>query len=200
MDFITFILTAVFISLSGVLAPGPMLALTLTEGRMNRLAGIEISAGHAIVELPIIAGLFMAGKSFEMGIFREILALSGGILMLYLAFRELKDKNSEIRIKGILSGIAVSALNPYFIIWWLTIGFTLILISMNFGPAGIVAFAIAHVACDFGWYGGVALFANRISGMKNINRILSIISASILAVFGLYFIVSSIRALHLYFR
>jgi len=200
MDFALFAVTVVSVSLSGVLAPGPLLAVTLAEGKKNRFAGIEISAGHAIIEMPIIVMLYLFGSLATLGIEKSFIAFAGGMLMLYLAYREIKaEKTGEYRIKGILSGILMSMLNPYFIVWWLTIGFTLVLLSLNFGALGVIAFVILHESCDFGWYGFVSLFSNRLSERKGFEKTLSLISAIILITFGIYFIYTSLKTLILYY-
>ncbi len=200
MDFALFAITVVSVSLSGVLAPGPLLAVTLAEGKKNRFAGIEISAGHAIIEMPIIAMLYFFGSLTALGIEKSFIAFAGGILMLYLAYREIKAEGTgEYRIKGVFSGILMSMLNPYFIVWWLTIGFTLVLLSLNFGILGIIAFVILHESCDFGWYGIVSFFSNKLSERRGFEKTLSLISAIILITFGFYFIYTSLKTLILYY-
>lgn len=199
MDFSVFALTVISVSLSGVLAPGPLLAVTIAEGKRNRFAGFEISAGHAVIEIPIIIALYAFGRIADLGNEKNLISLAGGILMFYLAYRELRGERSELKIRGVLSGILMSALNPYFIVWWLTVGLTLVLLAMNFGIAGIIAFIILHEACDFGWLGFVSFFSGKLSEVKGFEKVLSYISSAILIVFGAYFITSSIRTLLLYF-
>ncbi len=198
MDFIYFASMVIFLSLSGVLAPGPLFAVTLSEGKKNKFAGIKISVGHATVELPIIISLAFLGMSFDLGIGKDMIALIGGILLLYLAYSEIKSDKSEIKIKGVISGILMSALNPYFIIWWLTVGFSLVLKSIEFGLIGLISLIILHESCDFGWLGFVSAFSNRLSGYKNFSKALSYVSAIILAFFGIYFIYTSTSKLLIY--
>ncbi len=199
MDFIAFAFTTVMVSMSGVLMPGPMFAVTLAEGKRNKFAGFEISAGHAAIELPIIAFLFISGTLLYVGNIKHILFFAGGVLMLYLAYGEIRKRHGEIKIKGILSGILLSAFNPYFIIWWLTVGFSLVILASHFGIFGIVIFALIHISCDFGWYGFLSVFSGRISESRNAERVLSYVSSAILIVFGIYFIYLSTEPLLLYF-
>ena len=51
---LAFLVSAVAISLSGVIAPGPVTAATLAAGARHRHAGVMIALGHAIVEVPLI--------------------------------------------------------------------------------------------------------------------------------------------------
>jgi hypothetical protein len=52
----------------------------------------------------------------------------------------------------IVAGLILTAGNPYFLIWWATIGVTLILRSVKFGFIGFLIFAMLHWFCDFIWY------------------------------------------------
>jgi len=198
MDFPLFALTVVSISLSGVLAPGPLLAVTIAEGKRNRFAGFEVSLGHAMIEIPIILALYAFGRFVELGAWKSAISFAGGVVMFYLAYRELMGGGGEVKMRGVLSGVLMSALNPYFIIWWLTVGLTLVLLSMEFGMLGLIAFIILHEACDFGWLGFVSYFSGRLSELGGFERVLSYVSSAILIVFGAYFIVTSISTLHLY--
>ncbi|MEN6405057.1 MAG: LysE family transporter [Thermoguttaceae bacterium] len=82
---IGFLFTIVGISLSGVMAPGPITAATLAAGARNRHAGAWICVGHVLVELPLVVfiaaglGVFLESKGVRAGI-----GLVGGILLLLM--------------------------------------------------------------------------------------------------------------------
>jgi len=50
-----FLLSAAAISLSGVMLPGPLTAVTIAKGYRNQNAGSLIALGHAIIEIPLMA-------------------------------------------------------------------------------------------------------------------------------------------------
>ena len=50
-----FLLQAVLISLSGVMAPGPLSAAIVGQGRRSPHAGALVALGHGIVEFPLMA-------------------------------------------------------------------------------------------------------------------------------------------------
>ena len=52
----------------------------------------------------------------------------------------------------ISSGILLSLANPYWFIWWATIGMGYIVYAMKFGTLGVVSFFLGHIASDFLWY------------------------------------------------
>jgi len=59
------------------------------------------------------------------------------------------------RYGPVMDGIATSLSNPYFVIWWVTIGATLVLKALALGPVALAAFYIGHEGADFAWYGAV---------------------------------------------
>lgn len=194
MDFLSFVATVLFLSLSGVLMPGPVFATAIAEGGKNRSAGILIATGHAMVEVPIILLLFFFGK-LEMSMeVRATIGIAGGIMLLYFAMSSLKETEGQ-PLKGIFAGITLSSLNPYFIMWWLTVGFTLAIRASSFGLMGLVTLIIFHEGCDFAWYGFVAYASNRGVRFKGMKRILLTISFILMVFFGIYFIYDGVSSM-----
>jgi len=190
MEFLPFMASVFFISLSGVMAPGPLLAVTMAEGKTNRFAGFFITLGHASVEIPIILALFMFGNVVITNDIKAAIGLVGGMVLLYFAYSEYSsDEESTRPTKGVISGILMSSLNPYFIIWWLTIGFHLILESITFGIIGLLIFILVHELCDLSWLEFVSEMSHRSSLTlgKRAERTLTLISVAILVIFGAYF-------------
>ena len=54
MNLFLFLVQVVTISLSGVMAPGPVTAAANAMGARNRFAGAIIAVGHGIVEFPLM--------------------------------------------------------------------------------------------------------------------------------------------------
>ena len=94
-----------------------------------------------------------------------------------------------------LIGLALTGLNPFFIIWWLTIGVNLILVSLEFAGLGGVVFMYAcHVWVDYVWLTLVATFAKRGAKFlrhKVYHQIIAIFGA-VLIYFGLSFIIDAL--------
>ena len=158
MPLMIFLLEAMAISLSGVMAPGPMTAAAVGKGSDSPRAGAWLAIGHGIVEFPLMVailygfGLWLRRDGVKAGI-----ALVGGILLLVMAIGMLRGiKNTEIRSittlrSPVIAGIALSVGNPYFVIWWATVGATLVTRSFGLGLLGFALFAVLHWACDFVW-------------------------------------------------
>jgi threonine/homoserine/homoserine lactone efflux protein len=54
------------------------------------------------------------------------------------------------------AGVLVSAANPYWIIWWATVGMAYIDKALVHGAAGVGSFFTAHILSDFAWLSLVA--------------------------------------------
>lgn len=154
-----FLLEAVLISLSGVMAPGPITAVTLSKGTKSPHAGAIIALGHGIVEIPLmILILYGFGEILKILYIKAIIGLLGGLFLLKMGLnllqgiKQAKINSSNDPHSPLMAGIVLSLANPYFLIWWATIGSILIFRSITFGLLGFVIFMILHWFCDFFWF------------------------------------------------
>jgi threonine/homoserine/homoserine lactone efflux protein len=140
------------------MAPGPITAVTIGKGSKNPHAGALISLGHGIVEFPLILLIFLGFDSLiKIQYVRESIGIAGGLFLLWMGIdimRSLKIDNIKEKTekhKPVTAGIFLSFGNPYFIIWWATLGATLIMRSAEFGLLWFAVFALVHWLCDFLW-------------------------------------------------
>ena len=147
--------------------PGPMLSATIGEsGKRGWIVGPLFIAGHGILELLLLAGLFLglAPLLTSRGAFIAI-ALAGGSFMVWMAWGMLRslptlslDDHGESRGGFIpLTGALMSLANPYWIIWWATIGLGYVMGARERGLAGVAAFFTGHIMADLIWYTAVSL-------------------------------------------
>jgi len=153
-----FLIEAVLISLSGVMAPGPITAVTVSKGTKSPHAGAIIALGHGIVEIPLmILILYGFGEILKIAYIKAIIGLLGGLFLLKMGLnllqgiKQAKINSSNNPHSPLMAGIILSLANPYFLIWWATIGSILIFRSITFGLFGFVIFMILHWSCDFFW-------------------------------------------------
>jgi threonine/homoserine/homoserine lactone efflux protein len=165
--FITLFVTSFIVALSGAIMPGPLLTVTITESsRRGAMTGPLLIAGHAILELALVLALLMGlAPLLKMEPVFIVIALAGSAVLLWMGIGMLKSlptmtlvtDGSHVRRKNlILSGILMSLVNPYWSIWWATIGLGYILHSMNAGTMGVVAFFTGHILGDLFWYAAVS--------------------------------------------
>ena len=154
-----FLISAVAISLSGVIAPGPMTAATLAAGARHRHAGAMIALGHAIVEIPLILLLVVGATNFlESTTARAVIGLTGGAVLMLMGLQlllSLRQQNNQVEAPvqrhPLVIGIVLTAANPYFLVWWATVGLALVSEALALGSIVLVLFAIIHWLCDLGW-------------------------------------------------
>ena len=161
----------IIISASGVMSPGPLFAANIMYGlREGKISGLKMAIGHTIVEFPLILflgiGFFSIENMPEIRIVITILGAIGLFGFAALQIRSVIKKEFSIETNSkqgpLVAGILLSALNPFFIIWWLTIGLVLISESIQiFGILGIVVLFLFHIWMDYAWLFTIAAFSSR---------------------------------------
>jgi len=85
MTLLFFLFQVSVISLSGVMAPGPVTAAAIAIGARSRHAGALIAFGHGAVELPlIILIVFGAGRLLKLPAAQIVIGLAGGAFLLVM--------------------------------------------------------------------------------------------------------------------
>jgi threonine/homoserine/homoserine lactone efflux protein len=165
-DPLMFLAWVVVISASGVIAPGPLFATAVARGLDDPRSGLKLSLGHALVEVPLILTIFLGLMVFLQD--ENILAaigLVGGAFLLYMGISMLRPQEAggegDSKHGALVSGIVLSAANPYFLLWWATAGAALIGLASAFGWWMIPLFAAVHLSCDFVYLGLVSYSANK---------------------------------------
>jgi threonine/homoserine/homoserine lactone efflux protein len=174
MDLFGFVVTVVLITASGALAPGPLFFATVSQGsKTGAKGGLIFSISHTLVEFTLIMLLALglltiASKPIVknvIGIVGGLALIIFGLLQIYFSFKEKKgEKKQNIPSyhRLFFMGIILTGLNPYFIIWWLTAGAKLIIISLEFAALlGVVFMFICHVWMDYAWLTSIAYFSKK---------------------------------------
>ncbi len=202
MDIISFVITVVLITASGALAPGPLFFQTISQGtRMGIRSGLIFSIAHTVVEFSLIMLLAFGLLAVRNEVFvQNIIGIFGGIVLIIFGLYQIVGsvKKKDIIEKRVVSshrlffiGILFTMLNPYFIIWWLTVGSNLILIALEFAAlAGVVFMFLCHVWMDYVWLTTISYFAKKgvnALGSKGY-RILIGLFGVILIYFGILFL------------
>jgi len=197
---LTIFVSSFIIALSGALMPGPLLTVTISESSQRGfIMGPMLIAGHAILELVLVAALLLGlAPFFQLPEVFVVSAIGGALILFCMAFGMFRslpslhlslEVNNDRRNHPMISGILMSVANPYWIIWWATIGLGYILYSWQFGLWGIVFFFTGHILADLSWY---SLVSAAVAGGKNfltdrLYRGLIMACAIFLVVFAGYF-------------
>jgi threonine/homoserine/homoserine lactone efflux protein len=203
MDLLGFVVTVVLITASGALAPGPLFFATVSQGsKTGAKGGLIFSISHTLVEFSLIMllafGLLTVASrpivKNVIGIVGGLALIIFGLLQIYFSFKEKtseKKQNIPSYPRLFFMGIILTGLNPYFIIWWLTAGAKLIIISLEFAALlGVVFMFICHVWMDYAWLTSIAYFSKKGTNTLAFKwyRLLIVIFGLILVYYGISFI------------
>ncbi|MCX7919742.1 MAG: LysE family translocator [bacterium] len=189
------------IGLSGAMMPGPMFTVTISHAaKQGVIAGPLVVLGHAILESALVLAVgFGLGKLLLIKSVTAVIGIFGGAILLWMGFgmiRNVKSLTLSFSIsqpkntsRSIIDGIITSLANPYWFIWWASIGLALILKAWDIGMLGLIFFFFGHIASDFAWYTAVSTAVA--AGKKIMNdiayRVMIGICGIILIGFGFYF-------------
>lgn len=196
--------SVVFISISGVLMPGPMFAVTLAKSYKTPLAGAWISLGHAVVEVPVILLIYFGfARLFENQIVQIVLSLVGGAMIIFMAIsmyrarHDVVTQKRDVSYSAFVAGIVMSALNPFFLLWWATVGSMLVMKVMPFGLAALGGFIVVHWMCDLVWLSMVSGLVYKTHNWwgGRVQLWVFVLNSLFLAGFGGWFIYSGISML-----
>jgi len=196
-------LSSLAIGFSGSMMPGPLLTYTIRQAlNHGPISGFIIIAGHALLELLLIVLIFLGfDMILQSDAAQTIIGIGGGLLLVYMGGRMIFDaikKRIKIEIDGkransknmVFSGMAISAANPYFIIWWAVIGLGLLLQAyQKYAVWGIIVFYIGHILADFIWYGLVSVVIGKTRKFikEKPYRIIIMVLGGLLIYFGVSF-------------
>ncbi len=207
MEVLDFGVEVVAISASGVLAPGPLFVTNMLYGtRGSAASGVKMAHGHAVIEVCVVAALaasLFSAASLISG-YSNVIALVGGAAILGFAALQvagaIKNKEPEPSRKQrhgpFVAGMLMTGLNPFFLIWWSTVGLKLVSDSAYFGlAAGVMMLFFMHVWMDYAWLGTTAYLASR--GRQILKsryyRMLVLGLVSFLVYYGVQFILSATK-------
>lgn len=172
MELAAIFASSIVLGLSGAMMPGPLLTMAIGESvKRGLVAGPLLVLGHGLLELMLVlALLFGLAGLLTIPTVGNVIALVGGGFLLYMGLGMARDAYSgkvslemgptreeiEGQVKKgmhpVVAGAAVSLSNPYWSIWWATVGLGYITLSMKNGTLGLVAFFSGHILADLVWY------------------------------------------------
>jgi len=200
------------IGFTGAMMPGPVTTLIVTEtARRGFIAGPLITIGHALLELAMVVALvFGLGDLLKQNAVAGTIGLLGGLFLLWMgfdivrsawqgkvSFDTTRDVSASSSGNPIIAGILTSVANPYWILWWATVGAAYLITFRAFGIVGIVAFYIGHTLADWVWNNVVAFVVatGRRVMTDRVYRGILIVCGAFLIALSFYFVNSGINFL-----
>ncbi|MBI2183618.1 MAG: LysE family transporter [Thaumarchaeota archaeon] len=209
MGILDFIIFTIFISASGALSPGPLFfGAVLNGAKAGAKGGLMISMGHMIIELPLVLILAAGLTSLTtLPIVKLVTGLAGGASLIIfgalqtygvikIRSREVDHKDAVISSRKLVAiGMILTGLNPFFMIWWLTVGIKLVVDAVAFAAlAGIFLMYSAHVWMDYAFLGFVAHASKKGANLVGSTgyRLFTAVLGVVFVAYGAYFISSAL--------
>jgi len=157
------------VALTGAMAPGPYLTVTITRTiQRGRLSAFLMLVGHAALEGALLIGFAFGLQEFlKRDVVSATLSLLGGAFLLWMGttslvgavrgsvVTDLEAVELESRMGPVVQGALVSLSNPYWTLWWVTIGAALAAKGLAIGATGVLSFYVGHELGDIAWYAAV---------------------------------------------
>ena len=199
-----FLIETVIISLSGVMAPGALSAVTINHGMRNSRAGVSVAIGHGIVEVPLLILIYYGvGALMKISGFQATIGIIGGVLMAWMGVSIVRSSGtvvSKVKLEesSVWAGVMLSAGNPYFLVWWASVGSSLVIKSVEYGLVGVLLFGICHWMCDLVWLWLLAFLAHRASASFGVTfvRVTSLVSGIFLLIIGFRFVYQALSTIN----
>ncbi|MBI2861358.1 MAG: LysE family transporter [Chloroflexi bacterium] len=158
------------VALAGAATPGPLVAVVISQSLLRgSVAGPFITTGHVLLELFVVIVLSVGlGSLLQLPLVSVVVGILGGAVLLamgYLMGRQATTavpnfatvSTSAHDARGLIATGAIASLsNPYWFIWWITIGAAFLSFSLKLGALGWAAFFAGHIAADLAWYSFLA--------------------------------------------
>jgi len=179
-----------------------MFGVTLVKSLKSPWAGAQIALGHAVIEVPLILLIYFGVARFSQNTILEVaLSVIGGGMVIWLGiamFRarvQLVQQGKDSPYNAFVAGILTSILNPFFLLWWATIGSMLIMNSLEFGITGFALLIPVHWSCDLVWLSFVSMLVYKTRSLwgKKFQEGLFIACSLLLVGFGGWYLVSGIQ-------
>ena len=227
---LVFLGTVAIVTTTGALMPGPVTAVVMAKGLKDKWAGLHIALGHGVVEFPTIAVIALGFYSFLTNPWVTItIGLLGGALLIIMglsmllsrkgaisSIREAKKKSKSggtgaeaapkcgkddpFPYHPLVVGVLTTASNPYYFIWWATLGAVLVLNALELGLAILIVMSILHFSFDLGWLSFLGFAANKSNKFWDRRAYVAVLMlcAVIMLAFGAWFMGSAaLSAAHL---
>lgn len=125
----SFTVIGIVLGLSAGFAPGPLLALVVSETLQHGIrAGVRVALAPLLTDLPIIAiALLVLAKLSDFQIVLGCISIVGACFVLYMGCADLRTKGPGLvseysKSRSLQKGIAANLLNPHPYLFWFSVG------------------------------------------------------------------------------
>ena len=151
------------LGLTGALAPDPTLVATINASISGGWTmGPRVTFGHMLSELLIVI-LIVAGLATVALRYTTAVAVIGGVALVIFGLLTILGSRgvtlartgsgaAVVTANPYFAGFFTSVANPYFWIWWLTVGSAMVIAGLAGGIFLACVFMAGHWCADLGWF------------------------------------------------
>lgn len=208
MELVAIFATSFLVGLSGAMMPGPLLTVAIDEStRRGFRAGPLLVLGHGLAEVVVVVGLTLGlSVVIQHALVAGSIGLVGGAVLIWMGYgmgRRAWEGKVSLALattagsrgpSPVPAGALVSLSNPYWLIWWATVGALYVAAALEWGALGLAVFFSGHILADLAWYSlvaGVVVTGRRLLN-DGVYRGLILVCAVFLVGLGTYFAVSGV--------
>jgi threonine/homoserine/homoserine lactone efflux protein len=148
-EMMNFLTIGIILGLSAGFAPGPLLALVISETLQHGIrSGVKVALAPIITDLPIILlTLFILVRLSGFHDILGIISISGGCFILYMGYESIRAKGLNLAVgeqqpRSLSRGILANALSPHPYLFWFSVGAPTVIKAMNRDAIAAAAFII----------------------------------------------------------
>jgi threonine/homoserine/homoserine lactone efflux protein len=185
-----FLISGIVIGAAAGIAPGPLMALVLTETlKYGKKEGEKVAVAPLITDLPIILFvLFVLSKLSQKSLIIGIITLIGAGYLIYLGVHNLMADDSiegldPFKRGGLKQGVVANFLSPHPYLFWLTIGGPMVFKGAQESILPAVFFVFGFYVFLVGSKVGVSIIIDRSRNFVRSRIYLTIVRALGIALF-----------------
>ncbi|WP_244261529.1 LysE family translocator [Thermotoga petrophila] len=190
------------VGLSGAVAPGPLMMIAISQSAKGWKNSIKLISGHVVLEAFLVLLLVLGFQwVLKSPLVTKVIGLLGGSFLAFMGVSQLtaikgeisQVEKNDLKIPLPITGALVSLSNPYFLLWWMSVGSAFLVKAQTSFLAGVTAFYFGHILSDILWYSLIGVFGNTILKSSRIYKIVMAVTGLFLIGFGLFFVLDSFR-------
>ncbi|HBU00392.1 MAG TPA: lysine transporter LysE [Thermotoga naphthophila] len=190
------------VGLSGAVAPGPLMMIAISQSAKGWKNSIKLISGHVVLEAFLVLLLVLGFQwVLKSPLVTKVIGLLGGSFLAFMGVSQLtaikgeisQVEKNDLKIPLPITGALVSLSNPYFLLWWMSVGSAFLVKAQTSFLAGVTAFYFGHILSDILWYSLIGVFGNTILKSSRIYKIVMAVTGLFLIGFGLFFVLDSLR-------
>lgn len=164
----SYLIIGTILGLSAGFAPGPLLALVVSETLQHDIkAGVKVALAPVLTDLPIILfTIFILSKLSGYHNILGTISIGGACFICYLGILNIKTVGIDLQKNSgtpdsLRKGFLVNVLSPHPYLFWITVGGPTIVKAMNLGLFAAGIFVLSFYVMLIGSKIGIALLVGQ---------------------------------------